>query len=69
MKKLDLHNTRHEFAGALVENFVLLTPAPLKIITGNSHRMKEITTTVLDQHDIEYDSQPHEGWIIVRKND
>ena len=69
MKELDLHDTRHTSVEVLVENFVLLNPAPLKIITGNSHRMKEITITVLDQHDIEYDNQPHEGWVVVRKND
>ena len=69
MKELNLHNTKHEDVELLVENFSLLHPAPLRIVTGNSLRMKKIVTSVLDKHSIGYDNQPHQGWITIRRND
>ena len=68
LKELDLHNIRHTDVEVLVENFSLLNPAPLRIITGHSPRMKKIVTSVLDKHSIGYDNQIHEGWIIIRSN-
>ena len=68
MEELNLHNTKHEDVELLVENFSLLHPAPLRIVTGNSLRMKKIVTSVLDKHSIGYNNPPHEGWIIIRKN-
>jgi len=68
VKELDLHNLKHEDVEILVENFSLLNPAPLRIITGNSLRMKNIVTSVLDKHDIQYDNQSHLGWIMIRGN-
>ncbi len=55
IKQLDLHGIRHEEVDRLVENFVLLNEAPIRIITGNSHKMKDIVTEVLDRHDMEYE--------------
>ncbi len=50
MITLDLHGERHSDVDRLVENFVLLNGCPLKIITGNSSRMKEIVYDVLKRH-------------------
>ena len=55
IKQLDLHGIRHEEVDRLVENFVLLNEPPIRIITGNSHKMKDIVTEVLDRHDMEYE--------------
>ena len=48
IKTLDLHGVKHEDVDRLVENFVLLNSPPMKIITGNSERMMELTLDVLD---------------------
>ena len=50
MITLDLHGERHSDVDRLVENFVLLNECPLKIITGNSGKMKEIVYDVLKRH-------------------
>ena len=50
MEVLDLHGERHSNVDRLVENFVLLNECPLKIITGNSSRMKELVQDVLKRH-------------------
>ena len=55
IKQLDLHGIRHEEVDRLVENFVLLNEPPIRIITGNSNKMKDIVTEVLDRHDMEYE--------------
>jgi len=55
IKKLDLHGIRHDEVDRLVENFVLLNEAPIRIITGNSHKMKELVIEVLDRHNMEYE--------------
>tara|TARA_B100000287_G_C19951970_1_gene510800 strand:+ start:222 stop:428 length:207 start_codon:yes stop_codon:yes gene_type:complete len=52
---LDLHMVRHSEVDRLVENFVLIHEPPIRIITGNSDRMIELTTEVLDRHNIEYE--------------
>jgi len=56
INKLDLHGIRHGEVDRLVENFVLLNNPPLRIITGNSDRMREIVIKVLDRHNINYES-------------
>ncbi len=52
---LDLHMVRHSEVDRLVENFVLIHEPPIRIITGNSDRMIELTTEVLNRHNIEYE--------------
>lgn len=42
MATLDLHGMYHSAVERHVENFVLLNDTPLKIITGDSPRMKEL---------------------------
>ena len=56
IKELDLHGVRHHEVDRLVENFVLLEEKPIRIITGNSDRMRELVINVLDRHSVEYES-------------
>jgi hypothetical protein len=69
MMELDLHGTRHEDVDRVVENFMLLSDVPSKIITGNSDVMKELTKRVIERHgfDWEYDI-PNYGCIIVTES-
>ncbi len=54
MKTLDLHGLYHDTVERHVENFVLLNESPLRIITGNSSKMKKMVVDVLSQHDFKY---------------
>lgn len=54
MKTLDLHGMYHDAVERHVENFVLLNESPLRIITGNSEKMKKIVVSVLSEHDFKY---------------
>tara|TARA_R100000008_G_scaffold86670_1_gene80785 strand:+ start:859 stop:1062 length:204 start_codon:yes stop_codon:yes gene_type:complete len=54
-KQLDLHGVKHEEAERLVENFVLLNKPPLKIITGNSDKMRNIVQSICGKHGICYE--------------
>ena len=54
MKTLDLHGMYHDAVERQVENFVLLNESPLRIITGNSDKMKEIVVNVLTEHEFQY---------------
>jgi hypothetical protein len=56
MSYLDLHGVRHDEVDRQVENFVLLNQQrlPLKIICGNSHKMKEIVKETLNRIDVHY---------------
>ena len=55
IKQLDLHGIIHEEVDRLVENFVLLNETPMRIITGNSHKMRDLVRNVLDRHSINYE--------------
>ena len=55
LHRLDLHGIRHEEVDRLVENFVLLNTPPMRIITGNSHKMRDLVTNVLDRLSINYE--------------
>ena len=56
MRKLDLHGVRHGEVHILVEDFILENQnyLPIKIITGNSEKMKRIVTNVLNAHGFQY---------------
>ena len=56
IKELDLHGIKHEDVDRLVENFVLLNEAPMRIITGNSDKMRNLAGKVLERHDISWES-------------
>tara|TARA_R100000664_G_C2731323_1_gene121808 strand:- start:411 stop:623 length:213 start_codon:yes stop_codon:yes gene_type:complete len=54
MTTLDLHGVYHDAIERRVENFILMNDTPLKIITGNSHRMKELVFQILERHNFRY---------------
>jgi hypothetical protein len=68
MKELDLHGIFHRDVRDKVENFVLLhsTELPIRIITGDSNRMRNLTVNILNKHKFNYDIPAHNpGEIIV----
>lgn len=54
MKILDLHGLKHNCVENRVTNFVLMNELPLKIITGDSPRMKELVFEILNEYNFEY---------------
>ncbi len=54
MKTLDLHGEKHNRVSEIVENFIFENKAPLSIVTGNSNRMKQIVTDILDKNNFKY---------------
>jgi hypothetical protein len=69
MKELDLHGLKHFEVRDAVENFVLLNAKelPIRIIVGNSIRMKNLTENILYKHNFEWNVPAHNaGEIIVR---
>ena len=66
---LDLHGIKHNSAFNLVEDFILNNQdnMPLKIITGNSDKMKLIVVNVLNTHNFNYMDGDHynRGYIDV----
>ena len=68
MKELDLHGVFHSEVRDKVENFVLLnsTQLPIRIITGDSQRMRNLTENILKKHNFVYQIPAHNaGEIIV----
>ena len=68
MEELDLHGVFHSEVRDKVENFVLLnsTKLPVRIITGDSQRMRNLTVNILDKHKFNYDVPAYNpGEIIV----
>jgi len=68
MEELDLHGVFHSEVRDKVENFVLLnsTKLPVRIITGDSMRMRNLTENILKKHNFVYDTPAHNpGEIIV----
>lgn len=68
MKELDLHGLYHYQVRDEVENFVLINSKelPIRIITGSSTFMKNLTKNILDRHKFEYYTPAHNaGEIIV----
>jgi len=69
LKKLDLHGIKHQDVARIVENFVFLNQneIPLEIVCGNSQRMIDLVSEVLNQIECEQYDQIRFGTIIVRK--
>jgi hypothetical protein len=59
LSRLDLHGVRHDDVDRVVENFVLLNTAPMRIVTGNSDRMVELVLDVLNRHNIDWERWGH----------
>lgn len=67
MKELDLHGLMHHEVRDKVENFVLLNSneLPIRIIIGNSNRMRNLTENILNKHNFDYYSPPHNSGEII----
>ena len=65
MKELDLHKVRHSEVDRLVENFVLLNEPPMRIITGNSDKMRELVENTLNGLDIKFERWGNWGEIKI----
>jgi hypothetical protein len=68
MKTLDLHGVYHYEVERLVVNFIFLNELPLKIITGDSTRMKQLVFSLLEEYEFLYvpESNINFGAYIVR---
>lgn len=68
MKELDLHGLYHYQVQSEIENFILLhsNECPLRIITGNSTFMKNLTQQTLSAYNFNFYTPSHNaGEIIV----
>jgi hypothetical protein len=66
MKELDLHGVSHYDVKDVVENFILMNNPPIRIITGLSDRMRNLTQEVLKKHKYDFYTPAHNpGEIIV----
>jgi hypothetical protein len=68
MNELDLHGYLHHEVEFEVENFIIINSInlPVRIITGNSDKMKSIVASLLKQYNFEYYIPSHNpGEIIV----
>ena len=54
MKQIDLHGLSHLEVPDKVENFILMTETPFRIITGYSPTMRNIVIKVLEEHNFQY---------------
>ena len=66
IRELDLHGKKHEEIDRLVENFVLLNTPPLRIITGNSHKMKNLVEKVLKRHKFDWENLKSSQILILK---
>jgi hypothetical protein len=68
-RPLDLHNVKHADVTIIVENYVInyQNEIPLKIITGDSDKMKSIVIECLKSHKFKYQigDKFNKGYIIV----
>lgn len=66
MKELDLHGLKHYNVKDTVENFILLSDTPFRIITGRSDKMIELVSETLKKHRFKFYTPAHNpGEIIV----
>ena len=69
MKKLDLHGKNYKESKFLVNIFIEnnLDCLPIKIITGNSNKMKEIVVEAINKKNLNCNYQDHHnlGSLIV----
>ena len=67
--KIDLHGIRHRDVDRLIENFIFMNQdrVPLEIITGNSQKMIDLVSEVMNRHDIAQWSMHQYGRIVIFK--
>lgn len=61
---LDLHGVRHPDVDREVENFVLLNQTPMKVITGNSSKMRDLVKDVLMRHKFNFEVPSNNNGMI-----
>ena len=61
MKKIDLHNKTHDESRLIVNLFIEnnIDNLPLKIVIGNSYKMKSIVEEVVKKFNVKCDYQNH----------
>lgn len=68
-RPLDLHSVKHPDVVRLVENYVLCrqNSFPLKIITGDSDKMKAIVIEFIKQYKFKYQigDKYNKGYIVI----
>ena len=71
METLDLHNKRHREVERLVEDFLNWYDLPVKIVTGNSNKMKQLVIDVVKRHKLycHYENLRNSGCLIVTTQD
>tara|TARA_R110000824_G_scaffold164964_1_gene341486 strand:- start:369 stop:587 length:219 start_codon:yes stop_codon:yes gene_type:complete len=71
MGTLDLHNKRHSEVGRIVEDFLIFNDPPVKIITGNSDRMKQLVIDVVKKFGFycHYENLRNPGCLVVTRSD
>ena len=71
METLDLHNKRHSEVERLVEDFLIFNEPPVKIVTGNSDKMKQLVIDVVKKFGFycHYENLRNYGSLIVTRTD
>ena len=71
METLDLHNKRHSEVERIVEDFLIFNPPPVKIITGNSDKMKQLVIVVIKKFGFycHYENLRNYGSLVVTRTD
>ena len=59
MPELDLHGLKHAEVEDKVENFILTTEPPVRIITGYSDEMKRIVNKLLTHYEFKFYNPAH----------
>jgi DNA-nicking Smr family endonuclease len=65
MIELDLHGYKHIEVEDEVENFILRNKTPMRIITGNSEKMKKLVMKILEHYEFKYYIPAHNTGEIV----
>lgn len=67
MKTLDLHNIKHSIVEDKLAEFLNWEETPLKIITGNSEKMREMAKEMINKYGYicYYESAYNHGALIV----
>jgi len=68
MPELDLHNVKHEDAAQEIYHFLFIHQAPVKIITGQSYKMRGIVFKCLKELDMtfHYDKWLNLGCLVIQ---
>tara|TARA_B000000609_G_C23987382_1_gene247885 strand:- start:91 stop:309 length:219 start_codon:yes stop_codon:yes gene_type:complete len=71
METLDLHNKRHSEVERLVEDFLIFNEPPVKIVTGNSDKMKQLVIDVVKKFGFycHYENLRNYGSLVVTRTD